>query len=296
MPYEQWVVNNILLPLGMTSSGFNITQDIANRMPTIPGYGNTTWPKISNLGWSNPAGQMYSTANDLATFMMNLFHDTDEAVFLRNTVRESFTPQWNDFSGATGFGLPYEMYYIDNLWVMTKGGDLPGFDSISLYIQELKLGITMLTSVGYPSVPLNNIVAIPAVSIMAEAIKSVIAASQAVVFSPPPPELIPWVFGCYTQLVLSEQVTIFISLNDTTGELMVGSSQGGPTSGLSYSYISNLGYEFQIGMFPPALGCFADEIDAFEGQYLVFQPQGDNNYVIFLPTLIGMDIQIPKCQ
>jgi CubicO group peptidase (beta-lactamase class C family) len=71
--YEQWVETNILQPLGMTSSGFIITDDIAKRMPTTKGTDSQPWTKQTDLGWSNPAGQMYSTVNDMSNFIKKNF-------------------------------------------------------------------------------------------------------------------------------------------------------------------------------------------------------------------------------
>jgi len=283
-PYEEWIEANILQPLGMTSSGFNITPQIAQRMPNIPGTGNMPWPKITNLGWSNPAGQMYSTVNDIAKFMMNLFHDSDEKVLMRSTVGESLTPQWNDFSGTQGFGLPYEMIYLDDLWVMTKGGSLPGFNSLSLYVKELKLGVTMATSTPVDIQPPLQL-ADSAIVIMAEAMKAAIAVTQNTLIYPAPPNIINNLVGCYIGTVFGVNNTIVVT-QTPTGELQV--------LGMDLYYREHLSsnYIFQIGM--QIIDCYDEEVGAYEGQYVFFQTVG-NTYQLVFPTLLGTDVPFVKC-
>jgi CubicO group peptidase (beta-lactamase class C family) len=286
VPYERWIETIILQPLKMTSSGFNITNQIAAQMPTIPGTGNIPWQKITNLGWSNPAGQMFASVNDIAKFMMNIFHDKDDSVFLRSSVRESLTPQWNDFSGSQGFGLPYEMYFLDDLWVMTKGGDLPGFDSESLYVKELKLGVTMSTSMGYGIPPPLN-VAFEALVIMAEALKEVIASQQATLIYPPPPQLVvSQIVGCYSATFFGMNETLHITAA-ANGELVM---EGYP---LYYRNQEPQGYLFQAGMDPSKNACVGDETAAGEGQYVIIVPVGET-FVLQLPTLLGLDITLKK--
>jgi len=228
---------------------------------------------------------MYSSVNDMAKFMMNLFHETDNSVFQRSTVKESLTPQWNDFSGTGGFGLPYEMYFFDNLWVMTKGGSLPGHYSETFYVKELKLGVSIATSPGFGIIPPLN-VAFSALSIMAGAVKSVLAAQQSALIYPAPPNIVPDLVGCFTGPVLDTSITFTITVI-STGELQI---QG---ITIYYRNLSPDGYLFQAGMQTGV--CSDDEVGAMEGQYILFQPTG-NTYSLIFPTLVGLGDQFVKTQ
>ena len=54
--FEEWTTKNILQPLGMTRSGFG-TPNVANMAP-VPMF-------PIDFGWLGPAGDMYSTLEDL---------------------------------------------------------------------------------------------------------------------------------------------------------------------------------------------------------------------------------------
>ena len=66
--FECWVKEEILDPLGMSNTGFEITSDVEKNM-AFPYLGNgqkkVSKTPFSRLGWLAPAGEMYSTVNDL---------------------------------------------------------------------------------------------------------------------------------------------------------------------------------------------------------------------------------------
>ena len=64
MTYEQYVQKNILDPLKMTNTGFNITDTVKSRMAVGYEPDGTVAP-LYDLGWEAPAGQMFSTTDDL---------------------------------------------------------------------------------------------------------------------------------------------------------------------------------------------------------------------------------------
>jgi hypothetical protein len=52
---------------------------------------------------------------------------------------------WN-LEGKTGFGMPWEMYYFNDLLWITKGGDINGYSSLFALIPSLKVSIIFLVN------------------------------------------------------------------------------------------------------------------------------------------------------
>ena len=81
---------------GMNSSGFFYNDDVISRMAT--GYtvvGHQQIPPRANtetMGWTNPCGGAYSTANDFITFMKFLFAGGREGILTEPSIREYFLP------------------------------------------------------------------------------------------------------------------------------------------------------------------------------------------------------------
>lgn len=69
--YESWVCKNILQPLGMEDTGFDITPENEREM-AVGVYPNGQPTPLYDLGWYRPSGQMYSTTADMAKLMMVL--------------------------------------------------------------------------------------------------------------------------------------------------------------------------------------------------------------------------------
>mmetsp|Transcript_109878 Transcript_109878/g.291782 ORF Transcript_109878/g.291782 Transcript_109878/m.291782 type:complete len:91 (+) Transcript_109878:364-636(+) len=66
MPFEAYVTQHILEPLGMASTGFTLP-DAAAASAAAASTGGARIPWY-DLGWNAPAGQMYSTLGDMGRF------------------------------------------------------------------------------------------------------------------------------------------------------------------------------------------------------------------------------------
>ena len=60
---EDWVSKYITQPLGMSSTGYNFTQEVINRMAVGYNYGQLAPNTTTSCQWGNPSGGMYSTVN-----------------------------------------------------------------------------------------------------------------------------------------------------------------------------------------------------------------------------------------
>ena len=108
-----------------------------------------------DIGWEGPAGQMFSSVEDLSPLLMQYFAaypslyqrkiDKDYGFVLSpQTLREMMRPVFINPDQTTGFGSPWEIFVRDGHMVRTKGGNIDGFSSEIAMIPELKLGIVAL--------------------------------------------------------------------------------------------------------------------------------------------------------
>ncbi|TKS76883.1 putative beta-lactamase-like 1 [Collichthys lucidus] len=143
--FESWVSDNILERLSMDDTGFNLTPNVQRRM-AVGVYSNGQPAPLYNLGWYRPAGQMFSTAADMAKLMMTLLGGYGGTLLHQDTLNTMLTPVFrchsNYFSNATG--TPWEINEQFNYDVVRKDGDLDGYAATLSLVPRLKLGLVVL--------------------------------------------------------------------------------------------------------------------------------------------------------
>ena len=87
--------------------------------------------RVENLGRMGPAGQLWSTAEDLARFAAFLAHG-DDRVLSAESVQEMRTPaavpgEAADLSAGSAYGLGMQLQYRDGRLLVGHGGSVPGF-------------------------------------------------------------------------------------------------------------------------------------------------------------------------
>ena len=148
--FESWTQENILIPLGMANTGFKITDEVEKNIayPYLPKGKKMAF---MDIGWMAPAGQMYSTIDDLAKLGMMFAQPEKQKLFQPATLREMMTPKDITPDGVTVWGSPFEMVFKDHILVRAKGGNIDTYDAQFAVIPELALGANILTStVFYP--------------------------------------------------------------------------------------------------------------------------------------------------
>ncbi|KAM9785662.1 putative beta-lactamase-like 1 [Neosynchiropus ocellatus] len=143
--FERWVSTNILEKLGMDETGFNITPTIERRM-AVGVYNNGRPAPLYNLGWYRPAGQMYSTAADMAKLAMALLGAHGSPLLHQSSLNTMMTPllkcQVGYFANSTG--TPWEINEQHGYDVVRKDGDLDGYAASLSLVPRLKLGLVIL--------------------------------------------------------------------------------------------------------------------------------------------------------
>ncbi|XP_053173023.1 putative beta-lactamase-like 1 [Scomber japonicus] len=143
--FESWVSENILERLSMEDTGFNITPTIQRQM-AVGVYSNGQPAPLYNLGWYRPAGQMYSTAADMAKLMMALLGVYGGMLLRQDTLNTMMTPVFKCQSGyfANSTGTPWEINEQLGYDVVRKDGDLDGYATTLSLVPRLKLGLVIL--------------------------------------------------------------------------------------------------------------------------------------------------------
>ena len=150
--FESWTRGNILKPLGMSNTGFEITDELQKNM-AFPYLPNGKKMPFMEIGWLAPAGQMYSTIEDLAKLGMMFAQPDKQKLFKPATLREMMTPKDIAPDGVTVWGSPFEMSFKKNFLIRTKGGNIDTYSALFIVIPELAFGANILTSTPHYGLP-----------------------------------------------------------------------------------------------------------------------------------------------
>ena len=143
--FETWIQEEILGPLEMKNTGFEITSEI-ERNAAFPYGNNKHRMPFSNIGWGNPAGGMYSTINDLTKLGMMFTRPSKQRVLKVSTVREMALPIDVAPDGRTLWGSPFEMEHSNGFLRRQKVGHIDTYGAYFSFVPELELGINVLIS------------------------------------------------------------------------------------------------------------------------------------------------------
>jgi CubicO group peptidase (beta-lactamase class C family)/D-alanyl-D-alanine dipeptidase len=151
VPFEKWVQEKVLTPLGMKQSSFATTPEVSKQLAkaVMWTYHGREFPAPTFELGEAPAGCMYSTANDLARFMTVLFNDakTSAGPLLKpETLRQMLTAQFAKEGDKTGFGIGFSLGELDGHKRVGHGGAIYGFATDLAFLPEEKLGVILIAS------------------------------------------------------------------------------------------------------------------------------------------------------
>jgi serine beta-lactamase-like protein LACTB len=151
VPFEKWVQEKVLTPLGMTQSNFTMTPEVSKKLAkaVMWTYHGREFPAPTFELGEAPAGCMYSTVNDLGRFMTVLFNEakTPSGVLLKpETLRQMLTPQFAKEGEKTGFGIGFSLSELDGQKRVGHGGAIYGFATDLAFLPEEKLGVVVIAS------------------------------------------------------------------------------------------------------------------------------------------------------
>lgn len=160
LPYPQYVVDRILTPLGMSSTGFEpLGEALAGRCAT--GYSARAFSDELAMAPVMPRvwaeGGLWSTVEDLARWLSFQLaahgeesHEpepSDPGVLASATRREMHKPRYlSDEEWTTAWGVSWYAVRMDGVtWVQHSGG-LPGFKSNACFDRDTRVGAIALVN------------------------------------------------------------------------------------------------------------------------------------------------------
>lgn len=138
MTYENLILSEIAVPLGLKNTGVKISR--APKINLATPYNSDGTPCdptdcLVDFGWTNPAGSMYSTASDLGKLLSfflrdNLPEDKKSGQILDgSTIREMMRISWLNSDKSSGFAMPFEVTQFGEYMLRIKRGDVDGYAS-----------------------------------------------------------------------------------------------------------------------------------------------------------------------
>jgi CubicO group peptidase (beta-lactamase class C family) len=176
-PWEQFVRDRILTPLGMTSTTFSIAEMLKTPEPGVPyteRRDNTELyqiPYYSDAIGVAPAGAINSNIVDMSHWLIALMNDgkyEGKQVVPRNVIKQTLAPAIalpNTGLEVRGWREILNSYYGMGRWTASyrghflayHGGDLPGFHSQVSLMPYDSIGVIVMV-IGNHAAPLYNIV------------------------------------------------------------------------------------------------------------------------------------------
>lgn len=154
-PYDQYVQEHILRPLGMNHSGFVVTPEIERYVRTADrrrkGESLQKVALARRAGLAAPAFGLYSSVEDMARFISLQFRDENEpaggAQILRgSSVREMRSPQWLMEGTPDGFlaqGVGFRIFRLGNNVAVGHGG---GYRTTVALAPRVRVGVAVFTN------------------------------------------------------------------------------------------------------------------------------------------------------
>ena len=156
-PYLAYVERRLLRPLGMTSSGFELTPELRSRLargvdwdtllPDSLNYADASQNHLTGLGSGTVAGGLYTTVADLAKLVAAEigYGPTDAITGAVLAKRDSISPVVNRDLDV-GYGLGYQVYRWGDIVAFGHSGNLSGYTSQIMYDAQRGYGIVVLRS------------------------------------------------------------------------------------------------------------------------------------------------------
>jgi len=151
MSHPDYVNQNIFDPLGMTASSFVVTPQVQPKLATgwMWTYDGRRFEAPEFLLGTGPAGNLYSSVNDLSKFMIWLLDDMrgdDDKILSRKSLTEMTTPIVDAAGIKQGFGLGFSVRNFDEMTKIGHGGAVYGFSTQFEAIPERRLGVVAASS------------------------------------------------------------------------------------------------------------------------------------------------------
>lgn len=150
-PFARAMQDRILAPLRMTDSSFELTPELRKRLAkaTMWTYHGREFPAPTWQFGMSPAGNLYSTADDMAKFLSFLFargKGPKGQILKRETLEQTWRIQFAKKGNKEGFGLGFYVSELDGKRRVGHGGAVYGFATQLSALPDEKLGVFVSAS------------------------------------------------------------------------------------------------------------------------------------------------------
>ena len=153
VPYARYIQQNILDPLGMTSSSIELPESQKTRVATgygrrMPGQKREVMPFTDCKG-INPAANLSSTVEDFARFCSLQFRDGKAGgnqVLRSSTLREMHRVHWMEPDWRSGRGLGFGVWRSGDRTFIGHGGSLAGYRTQTSIVPSEKIAVIVMTN------------------------------------------------------------------------------------------------------------------------------------------------------
>jgi CubicO group peptidase (beta-lactamase class C family)/D-alanyl-D-alanine dipeptidase len=151
-PFAKYMDRVLLRPLGMTHSGYELTPELKKHLAkaTMWTYHGRTFDAPTFAMGTQPAGNLYSTVNDVGKLLSFLFaggRTADGKQHLkRETLESMYVPQFVKKGEKNGFGISFLVTPFDGRRRISHGGAIYGFATEVAALPDEKLGVIVVAS------------------------------------------------------------------------------------------------------------------------------------------------------
>jgi len=150
-PFEKLMQRKLLDPIGMTESGFLLTPKLRKTLPkaTMWTYQGREFPAPAFEFGILPAGNLYSSVNDMSKFLKFLFaggKGPNGPILKRETLEKMYTIQFPEKEKNFGFGLGFLVADMEGKRIIRHGGAVYGFSTEFAALPDDKLGVIVCAS------------------------------------------------------------------------------------------------------------------------------------------------------
>ncbi len=153
--YTEYVASEVLAPLGMVSSAFEPSGDLAGRVVTRYPWCDEDGPGEPgpplSIGCFYPVGGLCASVEDIARFAaLHLGHPAEGAagVLAQASVHEMQTPQWVQPEGSGGHAIGWGWAKTAGRFAVGHSGGIPGLSTDLRLVPELELASAVFTNGG----------------------------------------------------------------------------------------------------------------------------------------------------
>jgi CubicO group peptidase (beta-lactamase class C family) len=149
-PYQQYVGEHILQPLGMTHSGLDLKDSVRAQLAHGPSNSaaSASLDPYPDFAGMTPAAGLYSSVDDMARFISLQFRDgpAGGAQVLAGSSLEEMRSPASRISPASDFAIGWELGTVDGQASIGHPGVVYGFTTQITLVPDLKLGVAVFTN------------------------------------------------------------------------------------------------------------------------------------------------------